>query len=121
MTADDGDAAARSVDLIYRAAAAGARCWARNHRGYRQELPMIRWIGGPHTTLDDPLADEHVLGHCSGRPTLDVGCGPGRFTASLQQRGSAALGIDTIGRGGGFDPPARRNSDPVRPVRAHAR
>jgi SAM-dependent methyltransferase len=83
------------VDLIYRAAVRGATCWARNHRGQVRELPMARWIGGPDTTAHDRLADEHVLTRCSARPTLDLGCGRGRFTASLQQRNSAALGVDT--------------------------
>jgi len=84
----------RSVDLIYRAAASGAACWARNHRGHVRELPMARWIGGLATTPQDRLADEHVLAHCSWRPTLDLGCGPGRFTAALRTRGLAALGVD---------------------------
>lgn len=55
-------------------------------------------------------ADEHdhaILDHCHG-PTLDIGCGPGRMTAALVQRGVVALGIDvveeavgqTLGRGG---------------------
>jgi trans-aconitate methyltransferase len=52
---------------------------------------MARWIGGPHASHRDRLADGHVLRHCSGRPTLDLGCGPGRFTASLRERGWAAL------------------------------
>lgn len=95
MTLDNTETAAGTVDLIYRAGATGALCWARNHRGHVSELPMTRWIGGPDTTPYDRLADEHVLGHCSGRPTLDLGCGPGRFTASLRQRGSAALGVDS--------------------------
>ena len=90
-----GAAAASSADLIYRSAAAGGSCWARNHRGDRRELPMARWMGGPETTPQDRLADEHVLRHCSSRPTLDMGCGPGRFTASLQQRGLPALGVDS--------------------------
>jgi SAM-dependent methyltransferase len=96
MTADACEAAAaRSADLIYLSAAAGGPCWARNHRGHRRELPMARWLGGPETTPQDRLADEHVLGRCSSRPTLDVGCGPGRFTASLQGRGLPALGVDS--------------------------
>jgi len=96
MTADACEAAAvGSADLIYRSAAAGSSCWARNHHGHRRELPMARWMGGPDTTPQDRLADEHVLGHCSSHPTLDLGCGPGRFTASLQQRGSPALGVDS--------------------------
>ena len=95
MTAAHTWAAAATVDLIYRAGASGALCWARNHRGYVRELPMTRWIGGPDTAHQDRLADEHVLRHCSGQPTLDLGCGPGRFTAALQKRGLAALGVDT--------------------------
>lgn len=87
-------AADQSVDVIYRAAASGAACWARNHRGQVRELPMARWIGGLDTTPHDRLADEHVLARCSGRPTLDLGCGPGRFTAALHTRASAALGVD---------------------------
>lgn len=96
MTADVCEAAAAtSADLIYRSAAAGSSCWARNHQGDRRELPMARWMGWPETTPQDRLADEHVLGHCSSRPTLDLGCGPGRFIASLQQRGLPALGVDS--------------------------
>jgi len=96
VTADACEAAAaRSADLIYRSAEAGVSCWARNHHGHRRELPVARWMGGPETTPHDRLADEHVLGHCSARPTLDVGCGPGRFAASLQQRGLPALGVDS--------------------------
>jgi SAM-dependent methyltransferase len=52
-------------------------------------------MGGLETTPQDRLADEHMLRHCSSRPTLDLGCGPGRFTASLQQRGLPALGVDS--------------------------
>ena len=96
MTPDACDATAvKSADLIYRSAAAGDSCWARNHHGHRRELPMARWMGGPQTTPQDRLADEQVLGHCSSRPTLDLGCGPGRFTASLRQRGIPALGVDS--------------------------
>src|SRR6201997_916049 len=84
-----------TVDPIYHSATRGVPCWARNHCGDVRELPMSRWIEGPDSADHDRLADEHVLWHCSPRPTLDLGCGPGRFTASLQQRGSAALGVDT--------------------------
>jgi SAM-dependent methyltransferase len=81
--------------VIYQSAAAGSSCWSRNHLGDRRELPMARWMGGLETTPQDRLADEHMLRHCSSRPTLDLGCGPGRFTASLQQRGLPALGVDS--------------------------
>jgi SAM-dependent methyltransferase len=96
MTADVcGSHASRSADLVYRSAVAGSSCWARDHRGHRRDLPIARWMGGPQSTPQDRLVDEHVLKHCSSRPTLDVGCGPGRFTASLQQRGLPALGVDS--------------------------
>jgi SAM-dependent methyltransferase len=96
MTVDAAQAAvAGSADLIYRSAETGGACWARNHRGHRRELPISRWMGGPEATPQDRLADEHVLRQCSPRPTLDLGCGPGRFTASLQQRGLPALGVDS--------------------------
>jgi hypothetical protein len=45
-------AAERSVDLIYRAAASGAACWARNHRGHVRELPMgSAALGGDDSLL----------------------------------------------------------------------
>lgn len=89
------DAAAGTADLIYRAGASGADCWTRNHRGDVRALPMTRWIGGADITTHDRLTDEHVIELCSRGPTLDLGCGPGRFVAALQQRGRAALGIDS--------------------------
>ena len=54
---------------------------------------MSRWLN-PATNTADRVADEHVLAQCSARPTLDLGCGPGRLTAALHTRGHAALGID---------------------------
>lgn len=56
---------------------------------------MTRWIGGPDITPHDRLADQYVLAHCTSGPTLDVGCGPGRFTAALQNRSLPALGVDS--------------------------
>ena len=61
---------------------------------------MLGW--GP-----DRAADEVLLRACTGA-TLDLGCGPGRFTAALAARGVRALGVDlaatavamTIRRGG---------------------
>jgi len=55
----------------------------------------------------DRAADEVLLRACTGA-TLDLGCGPGRFTAALAARGVRALGVDlaatavamTIRRGG---------------------
>lgn len=84
-----------TADLVYRRAEAGAVCWVRDHRGQLQELPMARWRGGAHATAHDQAADEYVLGHCMGPPTIDLGCGPGRFVAALQDRGRPALGVDS--------------------------
>jgi SAM-dependent methyltransferase len=86
---------AEAVDHIYRAGVDGAACWTRNHQGQLRELPINRWMGNRSTDTNDRLADEHVLAQCSARPTLDLGCGPGRFVAALHNRGHAALGIDT--------------------------
>lgn len=83
-----------SVDQIYRAGARGAPCWARSHRGQIRELPMPRWLGTAASRGADRVADEHILALCATEPTLDLGCGPGRFTAALHRSGSAALGVD---------------------------
>ena len=92
---DDADSVgATSMDVIYCAGAAGMACWARNHLGDVRELPMTRWFGASGAATADRLADDAVVAECSGRPTIDVGCGPGRFTAWLQRSGSAALGVD---------------------------
>lgn len=82
------------LDPIYRAGAEGARCWSRDARGRVSELPMARWIGGSSVSPRDRLADEHILHHCAHHPTLDLGCGPGRFTEMLHRRGSGSLGVD---------------------------
>lgn len=39
--------------------------------------------------------DLMLLGLCDG-PTLDIGCGPGRLTAALAERGHLVLGIDVV-------------------------
>ncbi|ANH39335.1 Mg-protoporphyrin IX methyl transferase [Nocardioides dokdonensis FR1436] len=52
-------------------------------------LPMGEW------TREADEQDLAVLAHCSG-PTLDIGCGPGRMTASLARMGHQVLGIDVV-------------------------
>jgi SAM-dependent methyltransferase len=55
--------------------------------GRIQPLPVHRWAG-PVTA-----ADESMLARAHG-PVLDVGCGPGRLTAALHERGTEVLGLD---------------------------
>jgi SAM-dependent methyltransferase len=59
----------------------------RTADGRALPLPIARWCGLPDA------ADEELLGHCRG-PVLDVGCGPGRLTVALTERGIPALGVD---------------------------
>jgi SAM-dependent methyltransferase len=65
----------------------GHRCWLELATGERISLPTERWRAAP-----DP-GDELLLASCTG-PTIDIGCGPGRLTAALTERGVAALGTD---------------------------
>jgi SAM-dependent methyltransferase len=55
--------------------------------GWLLPLDVERWCSGPDA------ADRTVLDACDG-PTLDVGCGPGRFVVALAAQGCPALGID---------------------------
>jgi SAM-dependent methyltransferase len=50
-------------------------------------LQVSRWCA-PADAADDELLDR-----CRG-PVLDVGCGPGRLTVALTERGIPALGVD---------------------------
>jgi SAM-dependent methyltransferase len=50
-------------------------------------LPVRRW----HRRADE--ADTAMLSECVGS-TLDLGCGPGRLTAALTERGVPVLGVD---------------------------
>ena len=59
----------------------------RTADGRALPLPVSRWCGPPDA------ADEELLRHCRG-PVLDVGCGPGRLTVALTERGIPALGVD---------------------------
>ena len=59
----------------------------RTADGRTLPLQVSRWCAPPDA------ADEELLGRCRG-PVLDVGCGPGRLTAALTERGIPALGVD---------------------------
>jgi SAM-dependent methyltransferase len=59
----------------------------RTADGRALPLQVSRWCGPPDA------ADEELLRLCRG-PVLDVGCGPGRLTVALTERGVPALGVD---------------------------
>ena len=59
----------------------------RTADGRALPLHVSRWCGPPDA------ADEELLRRCRG-PVLDVGCGPGRLTVALTERGIPALGVD---------------------------
>lgn len=52
-------------------------------------LPVHEW------TREADEWDRELLSHCVGA-TLDIGCGPGRLTAALADRGHVVLGIDVV-------------------------
>ncbi|WP_374224186.1 methyltransferase domain-containing protein [Micromonospora sp. C97] len=61
--------------------------WLVHTDGRRDLLPVRRWHGPPEPAV------ESVAARCTG-PTIDLGCGPGRLTRALAQRGLVALGVD---------------------------
>jgi len=75
------------IERVFEPGLLGRRCWLELATGERISLPTDRWRAAP-----DP-GDELLLSNCVG-PTLDIGCGPGRLTAALSERGVVALGMD---------------------------
>lgn len=55
--------------------------------GHLMPLPVARWTG----PVDD--GDETLLSRATGS-VLDVGCGPGRLTVALHERGRTVLGLE---------------------------
>jgi SAM-dependent methyltransferase len=88
-------------DLYADALATGSALEVEYADGHRARVPVDSWTGAPRA------GDWSLIDRCAG-PTLDVGCGPGRFVEALGRRGVPALGIDvtdvaveqTRGRGG---------------------
>lgn len=80
-------------DAIYRHASGGQPSWISDTEGVRRPLHIGRWMGGSAATAEDREVDDVILDLCQG-PTMDVGCGPGRFTAALAARGVPVLGVD---------------------------
>ena len=76
---------------LYDEALTGERCQIRYDDGTLQGLPVHSWLPG-NKRLDREF-DDAVLALCNG-PTIDLGCGPGRFVAHLTKLGIPALGVD---------------------------
>lgn len=76
---------------LYDQALTGERCWIRHDDGSVHGLPVHSWLVGGGKP--DKTFDQAVVGLCNG-PTIDLGCGPGRFVAHLTKLGIPALGVD---------------------------
>ncbi|GAA0445735.1 methyltransferase type 12 [Acrocarpospora corrugata] len=71
---------------LYSQSLAGTATQIEHVDGTVEPLEAARWF--------EPIdGDEALLSRCVS-PTLDVGSGPGRLTATLARRGVTALGID---------------------------
>jgi len=74
-------------DLLTAASGAQSSTWLRYDDGRATVLDLPRW-SAPAAGADDGLLDR-----CTG-PALDLGCGPGRLTRALVDRGLECLGVD---------------------------
>lgn len=84
--------AERVVDFAvptFGAALLGAPCTVHGLEDHPHQLPMTRW------SSPADASDTAVLSHCAG-PVVDVGCGPGRMSEHLADRGLQVLGVDVV-------------------------
>jgi SAM-dependent methyltransferase len=85
MTADDQEG---TFSEVFSQALRGESCVVRG-LPTEETLPVHDWV------RPASHADRVLLGHCRGA-TLDVGCGPGRMSAHLAERGHVVLGVDIV-------------------------
>ena len=71
------------------ASAGGSSAVVRLPDGTAARLGVRRWAA-PACTSDGSLLDRAI------GPVIDVGCGPGRLTAALRERGVDVLGLDVL-------------------------
>lgn len=74
---------------VFTSALRGEPCQVVGAAGALHPLPVATWRRAADA------GDVAVLGCCVG-PTLDIGCGPGRMTQYLAERGHPTLGIDVV-------------------------
>lgn len=79
----------RSFSEVYSDALRGESCTVRGIYAGDHPLPVHDWLRPVNH------ADRALLEHCRGA-TLDVGCGPGRMSAHLAERGHLVLGVDIV-------------------------
>ena len=85
----DPDLDSGSFTDVFSAALRGLPCTVVDERGVEDQLPVPRW------QREADAHDEVLLDRCRGA-TLDIGCGPGRMSAALLDRGHSVLGIDVV-------------------------
>jgi SAM-dependent methyltransferase len=76
------------AETVFTVAFRGHPCVLAGPGVDRLEVPAHAW-----SASND--GDALLLDLCEG-PTLDVGCGPGRMTQQLAERGTVVLGIDVV-------------------------
>ena len=74
---------------MYSDALRGEACTVRGIYADDHPLPVHDWLRPVNH------ADRALLEHCRGA-TLDVGCGPGRMSAHLAERGHVVMGVDIV-------------------------
>ena len=74
-------------DLLTAVSGRSTATWLRYDDGRTALLDLPRW------TQSADAADAALLDRCAG-PALDLGCGPGRLTRALFDRGLECLGVD---------------------------